>query len=49
MDAIRGHHVKRSKPGSERQKLHIFSYKCKINPNDKCIHKNKHDHIQTSM
>jgi hypothetical protein len=25
MDAIGGHHVKRSKPGSETQKLHVAS------------------------
>jgi hypothetical protein len=31
MDAIGGHHVKWSKPGSERQMLHVFSHIWEIN------------------
>jgi hypothetical protein len=38
---------KLSKPGSERQRPHVFSYMWKIDPKDKHILKNKHDHIQT--
>jgi hypothetical protein len=30
MDIIGGHYVKWSKPGSERQRLHVFSHKWKI-------------------
>jgi hypothetical protein len=30
MDAIGGHHVKCSKPGSETQKLYVFSHSWKI-------------------
>jgi hypothetical protein len=44
-----GHHIKWSKPGSERQKLRIFSHTWKIDPKDKHIHKHKHDYIQTHM
>jgi hypothetical protein len=33
------HHVKRSKPGSERQKLHISPHIWKLDQKDKCIHK----------
>jgi hypothetical protein len=29
-DAIGGHHVKWSKPGSERQSFHVFSHKWEI-------------------
>jgi hypothetical protein len=47
MDAIGGHHVKWSKPGSENQRPHVFSHMWKIDPKDKQIHKNKHDNIQT--
>jgi hypothetical protein len=49
MDAIGGYHVKRCKPGSETQRLHVFSHTRKIDPKGKHIHKNKHDHIQTQM
>jgi hypothetical protein len=45
MDAMGGHHVKSSKPGSDRQRPHVSSHLWKIDPKDKCIHKN----IQTSM
>jgi hypothetical protein len=31
--------VKRSKPGSERQSLHVFPHMWKIDPKDKHIHK----------
>jgi hypothetical protein len=48
MDAIGGHDVKWSKPGSETQKSHIFSHMWKTDPKIN-IHKNKHDHIQTYM
>jgi hypothetical protein len=34
-----------SKPGSERQSLHVFSHMWKIDPKDKCIYKKKHIHI----
>jgi hypothetical protein len=46
MDAIGGHH---GKPGSKRQRLHVFSHTWTIDPKDKHIHKNKHDHMQTQM
>jgi hypothetical protein len=49
MDTIEEHHVKGNKPGSERQRPHVFSYMWKIDPNDKYIHRNKHDHIETHM
>jgi hypothetical protein len=48
MDAIRGHHVKRNKPGSETQRLRVFSHTWKIDPKIN-IYKNKHDHIQTHV
>jgi hypothetical protein len=32
-----------------KQRPHVFSSMWKINPKDKHIHKNKHDHIQTYM
>jgi hypothetical protein len=38
-----------SKPGSETQRPHDFSYTWKIDPKDKHIYKNKHDHIQTDV
>jgi hypothetical protein len=38
-----------SKPGSERQRLHVFSHMRKIDPKNKHIHKTKHDHIPTQM
>jgi hypothetical protein len=28
-----------------QKKLHVFSHMQKTDPKDKCIHKNKHDHI----
>jgi hypothetical protein len=31
------------------QKPHVFPHIWKIDPNDKPIHKNKHDHIQTQL
>jgi hypothetical protein len=48
MDTIGGH-VKWSKPGSEKQRLHVFLHMWKIDPKDKHIHKNEHEHIQTFM
>jgi hypothetical protein len=36
-----------NKPGSERQRPHAFSHMWKIDPKDKCMHKNKFDHEQT--
>jgi hypothetical protein len=38
-----------SKPGSERQRLHVFSHMWKTDPKDKHMHKKTHDHIQTYM
>jgi hypothetical protein len=38
-----------SKPGSERQRPHVFSHTWKIDPKDKHTHKNKQDHTQTQM
>jgi hypothetical protein len=49
MNAIGGHHVKWSKPGSERKRPHVFSHTWKVDPKDKHIHKNKHDHTQTHI
>jgi hypothetical protein len=49
MDTTGGHNVKWSKPGSETQRPHVFSNIWKIDPKDKHIHKNKHDHTQTEM
>jgi hypothetical protein len=50
MDATGGHHdIKRSKPYSERQRLHVFSHMGEKDPKDKHIHENKHDHMQTHM
>jgi hypothetical protein len=46
MDAVEAH---QAKPGSETQMQHVFSHMLKIDPKDKHIHKNKHDHIQTHM
>jgi hypothetical protein len=34
---------------AQKDKGHIFFHKWKIDPKDKNIHKNKHDHIQTHM
>jgi hypothetical protein len=39
MNAIGGHRVKCSKPGSERQRPQVFSHLWKIDPKDKHIHK----------
>jgi hypothetical protein len=44
MGGTRDHHVKLTKPGSERQKSGVFSYTWKTDPKDKCIHEYKHDH-----
>jgi hypothetical protein len=49
MDTSRGHHAKRSKPGSERQRLHVLCHTWKIDPKDNYTHKNKHDHAETHM
>jgi hypothetical protein len=49
MDVIGGHHVKWSKPGSDRQRPHVFCCMWKIDPKDKHIHNNRHDHTQTYM
>jgi hypothetical protein len=49
MGAIGGHHAKWIKPDSETQRRHIFSHMWKIDPEDKCIHRNKHDLIETHM
>jgi hypothetical protein len=49
MDAIGELHVKCGKLGSERQRPHIFLHMWKIDPKDKHIHRNKHEHIQTHM
>jgi hypothetical protein len=45
MNGTGDHHIKQSKPGSERQRSHVFSNMWKIDPKDKCIHECKHDHI----
>jgi hypothetical protein len=42
MDRIRDHYAKQSKPGSERQRSHVFSHMWNINKKDKCIHTYKH-------
>jgi hypothetical protein len=47
MDTTGGHQAKWSKPGSERQRPHVFSHTWKIDPKDRHIHKNKHGPIQT--
>jgi hypothetical protein len=39
MNATGDYNIYLSKPGSERQRLHIFSHLWKIDPKDKCIHK----------
>jgi hypothetical protein len=49
MDTIGGHHVKQSKTGSERKRSYVFCHMWKIDPKDKHMPKNKHDHIQTQM
>jgi hypothetical protein len=46
MDAVGGHHIKCSKPGSEKQRACVFSHMCMIDPKNKHIHQNKHYHIQ---
>jgi hypothetical protein len=49
MDAIGGHHVKWSKPGSETHEpvfSHMWINIC-TKHKDKHIHENKHDHTQT--
>jgi hypothetical protein len=45
MDGTGDHHVKQSKPGLERQRLHVFFHIWKIDPKDKHIHNYKHDHM----
>jgi hypothetical protein len=40
MDGNGGHET-----GSERKRLPVFSHIWKIYLKDKCIHRNKHDHI----
>jgi hypothetical protein len=32
---------------AQKNRSHIFSHKCKIDPKDNHIHKNKYDHIET--
>jgi hypothetical protein len=49
MNTIRGHYVKCIKPGSERQRLNVFSYTWKIDTKNNHLHKNKHDHVQTQI
>jgi hypothetical protein len=49
MDATGEHHVKLSKPDSERQRPYVFSSMWKTDPKHKHMHKNNHDHIQTHM
>jgi hypothetical protein len=49
MDAFGEHHVKWGKPGSEKQRPHVFSHMWEIDPEDKPVHKNKCDHIQTHI
>jgi hypothetical protein len=49
MDRTREHHVKQSKPGSERQRLRVFFHMWKTDLKDKCIYKCKHDHIHIYM
>jgi hypothetical protein len=44
-----GDHVKLSKPGSERQRLNVFSHMYRIDSKDKLVHKYKHDHINIHM
>jgi hypothetical protein len=44
VDETGEHHVKQSKPGSERQTL-MSPLIWTINPKDKYIRKHKHDHI----
>jgi hypothetical protein len=34
---------------TQKEKDHMFSLAWKIDPKDKHIHKNKHDHIQIHM
>jgi hypothetical protein len=34
---------------AQKDKVHVFSHMWKIDPKDKRIHKNKHDHIRTHM
>jgi hypothetical protein len=45
MDGAGDHYAKNSKPGSERQRLHVFYHMWKKDPNAKYIHKYKHDDI----
>jgi hypothetical protein len=45
MDGTGAHHVKLGKPDSERQRSYVFFHMWKIDPNDKCIHKHKHDNM----
>jgi hypothetical protein len=47
MDAVGGHHVKRSKSASGRLRLYVFSHMWKIDPKGKSIHKNKHGNVHT--
>jgi hypothetical protein len=49
MDAIGGHNVKWSKPGSETQTPHVFSHICKKYLKDNHMHKNKHNHTQNQV
>jgi hypothetical protein len=41
MNGTIDHHVKESKPGSERQRPHIFSHMWNTDPKDRHIHKYK--------
>jgi hypothetical protein len=34
---------------TQKEKSHVFTHMWKIDPKDKHIHKNKHDHIQTQI
>jgi hypothetical protein len=45
MDGTEAHHIKPSKPSSERQRSHVFFHMWKLDLKDKHIHKYIHDHI----
>jgi hypothetical protein len=45
MDGTGVHQVKKSRPGLERQRSHVFSHMWKTDPKDKCMHIYKQDHL----
>jgi hypothetical protein len=49
MDGTEDYHVRQSKPGSERQRSHVFSHMWKLDLKNKCIYKCVYDLTHTCV